>query len=74
MNDDVFMKKLFSYVISVKKSDPTASAVDIITNYCFVNDLEVEYVGALISESEWFKTFVSNDCSYFDNDNKIEEW
>lgn len=74
MSEEAFLKKLFKYVINVKKNDAELTAVDAITNFCFENDIEVEYVGSLIHDTEWFKTFVSNDCSYFENDTKVEDW
>ena len=74
MSEDDLLKKIFSYIIEAKKRDSDVSAVEAITNFCFSNDMEVDYVGSLIHENEWFKNFVANDCCFMENDNKIEEW
>jgi hypothetical protein len=72
--DDELLKRVFSYIIDIKKKDSSVSAVEAITNFCFSNDIEVDYIGSLIHESEWFKNFVASDCVFMENENKIEEW
>ena len=68
------IKKVFEYVLNVKKKDSNVSVVEAITNYCFDNDIEIEYIGSLIYNCEWFKNFVCDDCKFFDNENRLDDW
>lgn len=69
-SDDTIIKEVFSYINKLQNTP----AVEAITDYCFRNDIEVEYVGALIANYDWFTQYVKNDCRYNENKNKILDW
>lgn len=56
------VNEVMQHINNIKKDDPTAALLDIIYDYCFKNDLEVELVGDAIASDVYFKSFIEKDC------------
>lgn len=56
---------------------PESSIVEVIMDYAFKENINVESVGDAISSDEYFKSFIESDCSFrgiLGKKNLVEEW
>jgi hypothetical protein len=74
-------KQLLEYIMEIRSETPDTPLVEIITDYCFKNDIEPEMAGDAISQDFYFKQFIETDCKAFSEFNnkplatvKLEEW
>ena len=74
------VQAVMKYIDEVKSQGSDAALIDIITDFCFKNNLEVELVGDAISSDVYFKSFIEKDCQlhrYFRVDGdaeQLDEW
>ncbi len=61
---------VLNFVLSEKSKNYAMSLVDIITSYCFKNDLEPELVGDAISQDFYFKRLIEQDLKA----KTIQDW
>lgn len=74
-------KDVLNFILQIREKDPTEPLVQIITQYCFENEIEPELVGDAISQDYYFKQYIENDCKTFPeyclkqvSSQQIEEW
>jgi hypothetical protein len=75
-------KRLLVYVLNVRESNPDEPLVQIITQWCFENDLDPALVGDAISQDFYFKRYIENDCKAYSeyrldgsvNEIQFDEW
>lgn len=69
---------LMNYIIGIKKDQQNKdiSLIDVIIDFSFKNDLDVQTVGDIISEDEYFKSFIEKDCANRNiiKNKSINEW
>jgi hypothetical protein len=58
------VNEVMMYISEIKEEDPSLSLIDIIFNYCFKFNLDVELVGDAISSDVYFKSFIEADCQH----------
>lgn len=71
------VRELLEYISEVKAEDSESSIVEVIMDYAFKNNLDVESVGDAIASDEHFKSFIETDCSFrgvFGKSSLSEEW
>lgn len=72
------VNSVMQHISEVKKDDPGTPLIDIIYDYCFKNDLEVELVGDAISSDVYFKSFIEKDCQHHNimpsDGETMDEW
>jgi len=58
------VKELMLYINKMKtlELESDVSLVDIIMEFCFRNELDVELVGDAIASDVYFKSFIEKDC------------
>lgn len=66
------LKDLMEYVNNIKSKDRETPILDIIMEYTFKNDYDVDVIGDIISEDPYFKSFVESDCKF--RLKETEEW
>lgn len=70
---------IIKYIQKIKETEKATTLVDIIMDYCFKFNVEIELVGDAISSDLYFKSFIEKDCEInkmFKTKNNIntEEW
>ena len=76
------LSELLSYIYKKKCQDKNEPIVNIITDFCFKNNLEPELVGDAIKEDYYMYEFVMKDCiankidrfSYVNTITELEDW
>jgi hypothetical protein len=58
------VNEVMKYISEMKVEDPSLSLIDIIFNYCFKFNLDVELVGDAINSDVYFKSFIEKDCQH----------
>ena len=66
------LKDLMEYVNNIKSKDRETPILDIIMEYTFKNDYDVDVIGDIIAEDPYFKSFVESDCNF--RLKETEEW
>jgi len=56
------VNEVMQHITTIKKSQPELSLIDIIYDFCFKYDMDVELVGDAISCDVYFKSFIEKDC------------
>lgn len=56
------VNEIMQYISTVKEQDPDAALIDIIFDYSFRFNVDVELVGDAISTDVYFKSFIEKDC------------
>jgi hypothetical protein len=56
------VNEIMQHIEHVKKQDPGAALLDIIFDFSFRNNLDVELVGDAINADVYFKSFIHKDC------------
>jgi hypothetical protein len=56
------VNNLIKYIQKIKETEKTISLVDIIMDYCFKFNIEIELIGDAISSDLYFKSFIEKDC------------
>ena len=72
------IRSLMGYITGIKgdQKNRDISLIDVIIDFSFKNNLDVQTVGDIISEDEYFKSFIEKDCAdrnIIKNDS-IKEW
>lgn len=74
----MIVKEVMKYIEEIKKTDNESSLFDIILDFCFKKELQVELVGDAIQSDVYFKSFIEKDCSTRGmlkvNEREIEQW
>ena len=70
---------IIKYIQKIKETEKATTLVDIIMDYCFKFNVEIELVGDAISSDLYFKSFIEKDCEInkmfkTKNNIKTEEW
>lgn len=60
----VILKDLMEYIDKIKSNDRETSIMEIIIDYSFKNNYDVDHMGDIIASDEYFKSFVEADCSF----------
>ena len=71
------VNSIIKYIEEVKKYDNDISFVEIIIDYCFRNEIELEAAGDAISSDVYFKSFIEKNCELnkiFKSNINVEEW
>jgi len=72
------IKQVMEHIEKVKETEKDTPLLDIIYDFCFKNDIEVEKVGDAIASDVYFKSFIEKDCELHrmisTENNKLEEW
>ena len=53
---------VMEYIEEIKEVERDSSLLDIISDFCFKNDIEVEMIGDAIASDVYFKSFLEKDC------------
>lgn len=76
--EPVIVRKIMEHIHNVKSNgSKDISLLDIIVDFSFKNDLDVQTVGDIISEDEYFKSFIEKDCKMHNiikNERASDEW
>lgn len=59
----LIVKEVMKHIEEVKKTDTESSLFDIILDFCFKNEMQVELVGDAIASDVYFKSFIEKECS-----------
>jgi len=74
----IIVQEVMKYIEEVKKTDSETSLFDIILDFCFKKELEIELVGDAIQSDVYFKTFIEKDCQMNGmmkiKEREMEEW
>ncbi len=73
---------LLGYIFNIREKHPDEPLVQIITQWCFKNDLDPELVGDAISQDFYFKRYIENDCKAYSeyrldgdfNEFQVDDW
>lgn len=72
------VQEVMKYINEIKATDNEISLVDIIMDFCFKNELEIELVGDAISSDVYFKSFIEKDCQmhriFLTDSNELDNW
>lgn len=73
------IRNLLSYIHGIKKdsSNKHISLIDIIVDFSFKTNIDVQTIGDIISQDEYFKSFIEKDCqvrNIVKKENDIQEW
>jgi hypothetical protein len=72
------VQEVMKHIEEVKKTDNEISLFDIILDFCFKRDLQVELVGDAIQSDIYFKSFIEKDCAVNGmmrvHQQEMEEW
>lgn len=59
----LIVKEVMKHIEEVKKTDTESSLFNIILDFCFKNEMQVELVGDAIASDVYFKSFIEKECS-----------
>jgi hypothetical protein len=68
---------VMEYIVHVKNNGEDLNLVEIITDYSFKYNIDVETIGDAISSDVYFKSFIEKDCELhkiFKTENTNEDW
>lgn len=69
---------IIAYIDEIKKTEKHTSLVDVIIDFAFKKDIDIEAIGDAISDDVYFKSFIEKDCelhNIFRTDNvQLDEW
>lgn len=68
---------IIKYIEKIKMTDCDISMIEIIMDYCFKNNVDVEAAGDAISSDTYFKSYIEKDCEmnrFFKTKINFEEW
>lgn len=65
-------KNALKYVISEKLKDKTIPIVELLTTWCFMNDIEYEVMGDAIFQDPYFKEIINIEIN--GTKNELEDW
>lgn len=68
---------ILNYICEIKSNGEEIALIDIIMEYAFKNDINVEAVGDAISSDEYLKSFIEKDCELYRiirTENQNEDW
>jgi hypothetical protein len=70
----ILIKQIMIFIDDIKKQKLTSdlSLIDIIMEFAFRNDINVQLIGDAISSDIYFKSFIEKDCeihNFFSNKN-----
>lgn len=66
------ISEIMKFILRVKKEDPSQSLIDIIHEYSFKNEIDIELIGDAISEDVYFKSFIEKDLQFHTKTN--DDW
>lgn len=66
------INEIMNFIIKIKKKDPDQSLIDIIYDYSFKNEIDIELIGDAISEDVYFKSFIEKDLQFHTKAN--DDW
>jgi len=58
------VSRVLEYIDMVKETDKDISLLEIISEFCFKNDLEVYMVGDAIASDVYLSSFIKKDCEF----------
>lgn len=69
-------KEIIEYVITMRKKFPETKILDLIHNYAWKHNLEIELVGDVLYDNEEFKSMIMCDSKpYFSRkNNTVDDW
>lgn len=74
----IIVKEVMKHIEEVKKTDSETSLFDIILDFCFKKDMQVELVGDAIQSDTYFRSFIEKECSsngmLMKRENEMENW
>jgi len=59
----IILREVMLHIEKIKKTDSESSLFDIIIDFCFKNELQVELVGDAIQSDSYFKAFIEKECA-----------
>jgi len=68
---------IIKYIEKIKRNNKDISMIEIIMDYCFKYNVEVEVAGDAISSDNYFKSYIEKDCElhrFFKSKINFEEW
>lgn len=68
---------VMEYIVHVKNKGEDLNLVEIITDYSFKYNIDVETIGDAISSDVYFKSFIEKDCELhkiFKTEKTNEDW
>ena len=71
---DLLVKKVSEYIVSERKKNKNLTIVELLCEYVFKNDIEVEKLGDAISENDELKTLIAHEVKIVSNKNIVDEW
>ena len=74
----LLIREIIGYIDKVKTVEKETPIINIIMDYAFKNDIDVDTIGDIISTDVYFKSFIEKDCEYhriFKSEiNEIDNW
>lgn len=74
----IIVKEVMKHIEQVKKTDSESTLFDIVLDFCFKRELQIELVGDAIASDEYFKSFIEKDCAMNGmmkiHQQEMEEW
>ena len=61
-NYNILIRDIINFINDIKEKDHELSLVDIILEFCFKYDVDIELIGDAISTDAYFKSFIEKDC------------
>lgn len=71
-NYALLIRNILEYIGRVKSKNPDAAIVEIIMDYAFKENLDIETVGDAIASDEYFKSFIEADTTF--REIEADEW
>jgi hypothetical protein len=62
MNDVETLDALLEFVIEKKSLDSEISLLDLVLEFCYINELDEEFIGSMIANDSKFKELLRIDC------------
>lgn len=74
----IIVQEVMKHIEEVKKTDSESSLFDIVLDFCFKRELQIELVGDAIASDTYFKSFIEKDCASNGmlkiREQEMEEW